>query len=203
MPYTRRGASTAPRGGRNAQAGPSQALDGDAAGPSQANQETGSTADTLETADFPDKTTDKEFIVIRSKYNSAKMTATAAMTEVREKAVCMQEKVDGGTAVSVLKRSAMRLQASMDEAEEAVSEQLLLGTKLISFSSYLAVALADTDPTQATQANSIQLAVVGELKQLKRDVERVYRSTPNSSTWQRRQCLKPAVSVLPGRLPLT
>ena len=87
MPYTRRGASTAPRGGRNAQAGPSQAPDGDNAGPSQASQETSSTADTLVAADFPEKTTDKEFIVIRSKYNSAKMTATAAMIEVREKAV--------------------------------------------------------------------------------------------------------------------
>ena len=45
----------------------------------------------------------------------------------------------------------------MEDAEVAVEEQILLGTKLMSLSSYLAVALADSDPTQATQANSIQL----------------------------------------------
>ena len=81
MPYTRRGASKASGGARNAQAGPAQAPDGENPGPSQ---ETSSTAVTLVAADFPEKTTDKEFIVIRSNYNSAKMTATAAMVEVRE-----------------------------------------------------------------------------------------------------------------------
>ena len=122
-------------GGKGRGGGPAQASEVDTPGPSQASQQTSSTAVTMPAADFPEKTTDKEFIVNRSNYNSAKITATAAMEQVREMAVCMQEKVDGETGVSVLRRSARRLQASMDDAEEAVDEQIILGTKLMSFSS--------------------------------------------------------------------
>ena len=133
MPETRRGAGK----GSGGAAGPAPASE---AGPSQTRQETGSSAVTLDAADFPEKTTDKEFIVLRSNYNSAKMIATASLEETREKAVCMKEKVEAGTASSILRRSAMRLQEGMDKAEAAIDEQILLGTKLISFSSYLAVA---------------------------------------------------------------
>ena len=62
----------------------------------------------------------------------------------------------------------------MDDAEEAVDEQIILGTKLMSFSSYLAVALAESEPAQATQANGIQVAIRAELKPLRGEVERVY-----------------------------
>ena len=70
MPETRRGAGKSSGGERGTAAGPAPASE---AGPSQTRQETGSSAVTLDTADFPEKTTDKEFIVLRSNYNSAKM----------------------------------------------------------------------------------------------------------------------------------
>ena len=143
-------------GGKGRGGGSAQAAELDAPDPGQASQQTSSTAVAMSAADFPETTKDKEFIVIRSNYNSSKITATAAMEQIREMALSMQEKVDGGTGESVLRRTAKRLQASMEDAEYAVDEQIILGTKLMSFSSYLAVALADSDPTQATQANSIQ-----------------------------------------------
>ena len=168
----RRGASRAARGDRNKDGGPGRALDEETPGSSQANQQTSSAA--VPAADFPETTKDKEFIVHRSNYNSSKITATAALDQVKEMAVSMQEKVDGGTGQSILRRTAKRLQASMEDAEVAVEEQILLGTKLMSLSSYLAVALADSDPAQATQANSIQVAIGAEIKPLKREVEKVY-----------------------------
>ena len=170
MPDTRRGAGKGAGGGRGTAGGPAPAPE---AGPSQARQETGSSAATLDTADFPEKTTDKEFIVLRSNYNSAKMMATASLEETRKKAVSMQEKVEAGTAPSILRRAAMRLQEGMDKAEAAIDQQILLGTKLISFSSYLAVALVESDANQATQANGIQVAIGEEIKPLIGEVDRI------------------------------
>lgn len=171
---TRRGASKATGGARNAQGGPAQASEGETPGPSQASQGTSSTAVRISADEFPESTKDKAFIVSRSNYNSAKMTANTSMEQVRDMAVTMQEKVQGEAAVSVLRRTAKRLQVSMNKAEDAIEEQIFLGTTLISFSSYLAVSLAETDPAQATQANAIQVAVGAEIKPLQKEVERVY-----------------------------
>ena len=79
MPYTRRGASKASGGARNAQAGPAQAPDGENPGTSQASQETSSTAVRISADQFPESTKDKDFIVNCSNYNSAKMTANTAI----------------------------------------------------------------------------------------------------------------------------
>ena len=132
---TLRRSSRATGGAKGRGGGPAQASEVDTPGPSQASQQTSSTAVTMPAADFPETTKDKEFIVIRSNYNSSKITATAAMEQIREMALSMQEKVDGGTGESVLRRTARRLQASMEDAEYAVDEQIILGTKLMSFSS--------------------------------------------------------------------
>ena len=73
----------------------------------------------------------------------------------------------------------MRLQEVKDKPEAAIDQQILLGTKLISFSSYLAVALAETDAAQATQANGIQVTIGEEIKPLMREVERIYDEYTN------------------------
>ena len=138
---TRRGASQAAGGAKSTRGGQAQVSEGETPGSGQASQGTSSTAVRISAAEFPETTKDKAFIVNRSNYNSAKMAATTAMEQVKEMAVNMQDKVQGETAVSVLRRSAKRLQVSMDNAEDAVDEQILLGTTLISFSSYLAVSL--------------------------------------------------------------
>ena len=102
------------------------------------------------------------------------MAANNALKQVTEMAVVMQEKTQGDSSASVLKRSARRLQASMYGAEEAVDEQILLGTKLVSLSSYLTITLADSDQAQASQANEIQVTVGAEIKPLRKNIDKLY-----------------------------
>ena len=122
---TRRGASQAAGGAKSTRGGQAQVSEGETPGSGQASQGTSSTAVRISAADFPETIKDKSFIVNRSNYNSAKMAATTAMEQVKEMAVNMQDKVQGETSASVLRRTAKRLQASMDnaDAEGAIEEQ--------------------------------------------------------------------------------
>ena len=96
-PEPRRGAT---RQAKSKGAGPARESEVDNSDPSQPSQ-TSSTAVTMAVADFPESTKDIEFIVIRSNYNSSKITAIAAMEQIKEMALSMQGKVDAGAAESV------------------------------------------------------------------------------------------------------
>ena len=123
-PEPRRGAS---RHAKSKGAGTARESEVDNSDPGQPSQ-TSSAAVAMPAADFPESTKDKEFIVIRSNYNSSKITAVAAMEQIQEMVLSMQGKVDAGAAESVLRRTAKRLQVSMENAEDAVDEQIVLGT---------------------------------------------------------------------------
>ena len=117
---------------------------------------------------------DPAYLLARSNYNSAKMAANNAIELVTEMATRMHERTQGNATASVLRQCARRLQGGMDKAEEAVDGQILLGTELVSLSSYLALLLADSDSVQAGQADQIQLSVGAEIKPLRKNLDKIY-----------------------------
>ena len=173
---TRRGGAGRGRGGR-AGSNQSQSHEQDSAGevsnPGPSYQ-TGSAAARIQTAGAPVSMKDSAYLLARSNYNTAKIAANNAIELVTEMATRMEERAQGNATASVLRQSARRLQGGMDKAEEEVDGQILLGTELVSLSSYLALLLADLDSVQAGQADQIQLSVGAEIKPLRKNLDKIY-----------------------------
>ena len=174
---TRRGGAARGRATGGGRAGSNQSHGQDSAEEVSnpgASYQTGSAAARIQTAGAPVSMKDPSYLLARSNYNSAKMAANNAIELVTEMATRMHERTQGNATASVLKQCARRLQGSMDKAEDAVDGQILLGTELVSLSSYLALLLADSDSVQAGQADQIQLSVGAEIKPLRKNLDKIY-----------------------------
>ena len=62
----------------------------------------------------------------------------------------------------------------MSKAQAYVEEVIMLGTKLMYVSSYLAILLSDTDPDQAVKTEEVQLGVMADLKPFQGKLDSIY-----------------------------